>query len=121
MRYFLLLSLAILGLSCTQATEHGNSKSNIKVVDEIAVTASSINKKFKKNQDNYLIHFESDFDDKRKNKYLLKYNIKIISKITKNKYLVTVTPNPGIEEIKKQIKQSKYIKYIQLNNEYHIK
>ena len=120
MRHFLLLSLVILGLGCTHETEQGNSKSNIKVVDEIDVTAPNNYKKFKNNQDNYLIHFESDFDDKQKNKYLLKYNIKIISKITKNKYLVTVTPNPGIEEIKKKIKQSKYIKYLQLNNEYHI-
>ena len=116
MRYCLLLIFAITGLGCSQATEPSNPALNL--IDKKTVKGSGNIKK--SNQNDYIIHIETDLNEEQKQKYLLNYNIKIISKLTKHKYLVKVNPDPGIEEIEKIIKQSKYIKYIQLNNEYKL-
>ncbi len=117
MRYLLFIVFTV--AACTPAYEQTASSTS--------ATSGAINSskpvtvnKFNKLNNEYIIHIESNFSIQEQEKYLGRYNINIISKLTKNNYLVRVIPNIGIDAITEKIKASKYIKYIQVNSEYQI-
>ncbi|MFV1984429.1 MAG: hypothetical protein ACC657_12885 [Thiohalomonadales bacterium] len=117
MKYILLTLISVSSFSCSQSPDVTNSGTAL--ADGLIINKTVTSKTYN-NMNEYLIHIESTFNDEEMKKYLSKYNIKILSKLTKNKYLVEVQPDLGLDKIKNQIKSSKFIKYIELNNEYKI-
>jgi hypothetical protein len=117
MKYIVIALFVLSGISCSQSPETTSKGSDLNDVMNQNKYKSSKNLNYK---NEYLIHIESKFNESEMQEYLKKYNIKIISKLTKNKYSVKVDPDLGIDEMKKQIKSSKYIKYIELNHEYKL-
>jgi hypothetical protein len=83
------------------------------------VTESSVSNE-EPNLTEYIIVLEKDVSIESATGILKKYEVQVIRDLKKDRYLIGLKNDPGIERLKKDVEGSGYIKYIQPNFTYTI-
>ena len=102
-----------MGISaCTESIRH--SEKNAEQVVEPSVT----NKELKPSE--YIIVLEENISISSAISILEKYDAQVIRDLDKNRYLIGLKNDPGIEQLKKDVESSGHIKHVQPNFTYTI-
>ena len=97
----------------TACAENNYNSNHVK--NQLSETSIQINKV---NTANYIIVLKKDVKITDAIASLKKYDIQLIKDLKRNRYLVGLKSNPGIEQLQKDIIDSDYIKFIQPDYSY---
>ncbi len=118
LRSLILLSIVFGVAGCAERSK--TSETDTTLNQKFTVKNSTPFTKHRKTNQQYIVHIESDMDNDAIERYLKRYSLTVVSKITTKKYVVEIDPAVGIERISERIKSSKYIRYIQVNAQYRL-
>ena len=108
-RVLLILIVTILSGCGTQGSENRSTESSL-LKDPVNEQNYS--------QSEYIVVLKVDVNIETALKELSKFNPKVKRDMNKGRFLISLTNDPGIKQLRKQLEDSKYIGYIQPNYRY---
>ena len=108
----IVVSSVFLISACTESNYHGEKVAQPKVESSVSNEALNLSE--------YIIVLEDDVSISSATSILEKYQVQIIRDFKKNRYLIGLKHDPGIEQLQKEVEGSEHIKHIQPNFTYTI-
>jgi len=109
--YFcILVSGVFVTSACTESNYHGEKVAQQEVESSVSNEALNLSE--------YIIVLEDDVSISSAISILEKYQVQVIRDLNKNRYLIGLKHDPGIEQLKKEVEAAGQIKLIQPNYTY---
>ena len=115
-KYCLSISIVVFGIFLISACTESNNQSGY-IADGKAEFSASNNESILVE---YIIVLEENISIGDATSILKKYEVQVIRDLKKDRYLIGLKNDPGIERLKKDVEGSEYIKQIQPNFNYTI-
>jgi hypothetical protein len=110
---YCIIVIGTIGISaCAESNRHSEKKSG-------QVVESSVSNEQSKPSE-YIIVLEEDISISSAIGILEKYEAQVIKDLDKNRYLIGLKNDPGIEQLKIDVESSRHIKHVQPNFTYTI-